>query len=168
LAKTTPPAQAPNQAQRQAAAATQIIILLAQVFPRAFFTYGGKRKPLKLGIHKDILALKLGIAQRALSRALRAYCGNLGYLRASVTGAARIDLQGEPAGVVTADEAEHARQRLVAYLQEKVRKKEVKQQQAHRHTGTPIPKPAAKPTPAQRRASLDALKQAAKARRGAL
>jgi sRNA-binding protein len=34
-----------------------VIALLAETFPRCFSVYEGRRRPLKIGIHRDILAV---------------------------------------------------------------------------------------------------------------
>jgi sRNA-binding protein len=47
---------------------------------------------------------------------LAIYCTSIAYLRQMREGAARIGLDGEPAGVVTADEAEDAARRLADYM----------------------------------------------------
>jgi ProP effector len=44
------------------------------------------------------------------------HCNNPRYLMSMVEGATRIDLQGQPAGVVTAEEAARAQQRLAERL----------------------------------------------------
>jgi ProP effector len=88
-------------------AATQALIeLLAEQFPRAFFVFQRRRRPLKLGIHRDIIAALDGaITPEELSAALRYYVGNACYLRACRAGAERIDLAGEAAGAVTPEES---------------------------------------------------------------
>jgi ProP effector len=82
---------------------------LAKRFPAAFAL--SNRKPLKLGIRDDLLAR--GVAPEVASAGLRLYCWNGRYFKAVKAGAPRIDLDGNPAGVVTADEAEHAARKLV-------------------------------------------------------
>jgi ProQ/FINO family len=37
-------------------AATAAIVRLAELYPKCFSVYEGRRRPLKIGIHKDILA----------------------------------------------------------------------------------------------------------------
>jgi sRNA-binding protein len=62
---------------------------------------------LKIGIHSDITAaLVAAITWRGLRNALSL---NHGYLLSLRAGAERIDLDGNVAGVVTADEADRAR-----------------------------------------------------------
>ena len=53
-----------------------------------------------------------GHDRQAVRRALGRYCQADRYRRALQAGAPRIDLQGQPAGVVTEKEAAHARNAL--------------------------------------------------------
>ncbi len=91
---------------------------LAARFPACISIYQWHRKPLKIGIHHDML-VALGdnseLSPSELSTLLRIYTGNFGYL-ASCTkvGTPRIGIDGTPAGMVTEDEAAHALQRLEA------------------------------------------------------
>jgi ProP effector len=122
-----------------------VIALLAELYPKCFSVYEGRRRPLKLKIHLDIqAALDGAVTPAELSRALGAYCANSAYLHSSREGAPRIDLDGNPAGVVTAEEAQGAKARLAA------RK---------------APKPTTTEPSAPRRLSLADLKAAALARR---
>src|SRR5262249_12241240 len=115
LDSTTPqfgkPLTAPVGARREAVAAA--IALLAELYPKCFSIYEGRRRPLKIGIHKDILAAVDGVITPAeLHGALGFYCSNPVYLGHLRKGAWRLDLNGEPAGGVTRDEAAHAREML--------------------------------------------------------
>jgi ProP effector len=102
-----------------------VIVLLAEWFPKAFFVYERRRKPLKLRIDLELqTALDGAIMPDELHRALRFYCGNEGYLRSTLGGAWRVDLAGNPAGAVTLDEEHHAKQRLVAMETKRTRRKE--------------------------------------------
>ena len=103
------------------------IELLAEMFPACFFAFQQRRKPLKLGIHNDVLATLDGaITPKELSVAMRVYCGNRFYLRASIEGAPRIDLNGEVAGSVSTEEADNARQRLAQQRDKRKRQQEAK------------------------------------------
>jgi sRNA-binding protein len=73
-----------TQAERSAA----IIERLAQLWPRCFAVYEGRRAPLQIGIDEDVIALckpafdKGVLTVAELKRALAYYCGNVGYLNA--------------------------------------------------------------------------------------
>jgi ProP effector len=83
----------------------EVLVLLCTRFPKAFFLYERQRRPLKIGIHRDINAvLDEQIHPKTLHRALRANFVNAGYLKSRRAGAARIELEGKVAGVVTEEE----------------------------------------------------------------
>jgi ProP effector len=104
----------PSRAQRRLADALAVLDLLAQMFPKAFFVYAPRRHPLKVGIFNDII-VRLGdaLTTRELHFALRHYVRNALYLKRMKAGTARIDLDGNPAGVVTAEQAQQAAADLV-------------------------------------------------------
>jgi ProP effector len=139
-------------------AAQNTITALADLYPACFAVFQERRKPLKLGIRDEIIAALAGAATpQEIARALRRYCGNVGYLKASVEGASRIGLNGEVVGQVSAEEASNARQRL-QQLQ--------KRQQRRRSNGAHPQRPArVETTPIRPRLSLAGLRQAAQARR---
>ena len=88
------------------AAAKDVIALLAERWPHCFSVYERRRRPLKLGIHLEILAALDGvITAHELSIALRSYVHNEGYLRACRDGVDRIGLDGAPTGKVSARDA---------------------------------------------------------------
>jgi ProP effector len=94
-------------------AAYAIIELLASTWPRCFSVKLADRRPLKVGIRKDIAASAEGaITPDELGAALRIYTSHKRYLRTLREGAHRIDLDGNPVGVVTANEAAAARGRV--------------------------------------------------------
>ncbi|HMQ38884.1 MAG TPA: ProQ/FinO family protein, partial [Micropruina sp.] len=78
---------------------------------------GENPRPLKLGIHRDLMAA--GFEKAAVKRALARYCNRPRYRKALRAGAIRIDLRGQPAGAVTADDAETARADLAAWTARK-------------------------------------------------
>jgi ProP effector len=82
---------------------------LVMAFPAAFTFDPVLVRPVKVGI-KDDLYVQSAMSHRRIAAALRAYCNSAHYLKASIEGAVRIDLAGEPAGAVTATEAGHARE----------------------------------------------------------
>jgi sRNA-binding protein len=80
---------------------------------RSFSVRFSTNQPLKLGIHRDLLAARPGgFSGIRLRRALQHHTSGAAYLRNCVAGAARVDLDGELAGKVTADEAKYAAERL--------------------------------------------------------
>jgi len=82
-----------------------ILELLRERFPKCFVRYPQPRQPLKIGIHKDVYAALAGVeSRRKLHRALTAYTNDAAYREQLKPGAVRIDLAGEPAGVVTAEQ----------------------------------------------------------------
>jgi ProP effector len=88
------------------------IALFAEKFPAAFYVDGfAERRPLKRGVDQDLQKL-LAIKRHIIKTALRSYCGSFSYLCAMSAGAVRVDLNGQPAGVVTEEEAAIAKQEL--------------------------------------------------------
>ena len=85
--------------------------LLVETYPACFD--GENPRPLKLGIHHDLMAA--GFEKAAVKRALACYCNRPRYRKALRAGAIRIDLRGQPAGAVTAADAETARADLAAW-----------------------------------------------------
>lgn len=151
----------PDKPARDLAVAA--IALLAKTWPACFVVYERRRRPLKLGIHHDILAALDGaITPQELSRALRRYAGNGGYLRSMVAGAARIGLDGSPAGpAVSAEEAASAAMRLASYVAKKRRPPPAT---ASAPAPASVPAPQA-PISAPRRIGLADLRQAAQLRK---
>ncbi|MBS9404285.1 ProQ/FinO family protein [Halomonas sp. TRM85114] len=86
--------------------------LLAQWYrryPDTFFK--GHTRPLKVGIHQD-LAAREPWPEKLVRRALAGYVNLPRYLKAVREGGERIDLEGQAAGTVDAQAADHARQKL--------------------------------------------------------
>jgi ProP effector len=90
---------------------------LAEVFPRTFVLEKYRPHwPLKVGIAAAIPARCPALEWRVLKMALTAYTGRIMYLRGLVAGAARVDLDGNPAGEVTVRDAEYAATKLARIL----------------------------------------------------
>jgi sRNA-binding protein len=113
-------------------------------------------------------------APAAVKAALRVYTGSTGYLSRVLTGAWRLDLAGDKADVVTADDEAHAKARLAERTARKAKRAAVAASAAATLTESPaaiIAKPApAAPiaTPAPRgRIGLADLREAARRRREA-
>ena len=82
---------------------------LATRYPRAFALEKYRpHRPLKVGVAADILACCPDLDRRKLGVALAAYTRRVMYLRGLVAGAARVDLDGNVCGEVSAGDAEHA------------------------------------------------------------
>lgn len=97
-------------AERYSAIVARTRAILAERFPHAILPKGSPhaKRPLKIGIRADIRAAAPDLPAKHVVMTLRDYCGGSQYLRALKVGAARIDLQGQPAGVVTDAEATRA------------------------------------------------------------
>jgi ProP effector len=154
-----------------------IVAMLAARFPHTFVAESSKpHTPLKLSIDRDLVAL--GVLDEASSeRALQHYCSRLMYRRSLVAGAVRVDLDGQVAGEVTANHAEHA-QRIITRI-EASRAPEAEPSDGHytvektardaeKAMAVETERPAAVQThlePPKERLGLSGLKAAARARR---
>jgi ProP effector len=116
---------------------TAVIAKLAALFPRAFAVDQQERKPLKIGIDADIVA-KGVIEARALWRPLRVYCASFGYLRHLTAEAERVDLDGNPAGVVNAEAAALAQALLTVRGDKEKRRQDEKERQGSKQKSAPI------------------------------
>ena len=74
-------------------------------YPNAFFK--GHTKPLKVGIHQD-LAEREAWPNKLIRRALANYVNLPRYIKAVRVGAERVGLDGQPAGKVDKEAAQHA------------------------------------------------------------
>jgi ProP effector len=98
----------------------KMIALLCERFPKTFVCCEGRRRPLKVGITKDLkTALGDEVDGKLLVRALTYYTLNLAYLKSQRVGAARIDLTGSAAGKVTEKEAAYAKMSLARIAAQK-------------------------------------------------
>jgi len=83
---------------------------LTEAFPQTFVLEKYRpHRPLKVGIAADIPARCPAVERRVLSVALRVYARRVMYLRGLVAGAARVDLDGNACGEVTARDAKMLR-----------------------------------------------------------
>ena len=92
----------------------EIIAYLAEKFPLCF-SLEGEAKPIKIGLFQDLAeALKDDpkVSKTQLRYALRQYTSNWRYLHGCKEGAVRVDLQGNPAGVLEQEHVQHAAQQL--------------------------------------------------------
>lgn len=100
------------------------VALLQAYFPESFKS-GSTIKPLKKGIKQDLvirLSTIEGIViedKACMVKSLAYYVNTPTYHRSVVEGAERIDLDGKPAGIVSAEEAKYSTERHQAKLQAK-------------------------------------------------
>jgi ProP effector len=94
-------------------AAYATVELLAATWPQCFSVKLAGRRPLKVGIAKDIATAAEGaITPEEQGAALHVYTSHKRYLRTLQEGAQRVDLDGNPVGTVTAEQAAAARRRI--------------------------------------------------------
>jgi ProP effector len=133
------------------AGAEELIAQLAERWPRAFFVFERRRRPLAIGIHADLLPA-VDATPALLELALRRYVGNDFYLHALRPGAQRLNLDGHVVATVTEAEAAFAA---------RVRKKRaIRKERSKQAAPTPAPTAAA-----PKRLGLADLKAAAQARK---
>ena len=90
---------------------------LTEAFPQTFVLERNRpHRPLKVGIAADIPARCPAVERRVLGAALSAYTRRVMYLEGMVAGAARVDLDGNPAGEVTAKDEAYATATLARIL----------------------------------------------------
>jgi sRNA-binding protein len=90
--------------------AIQTIDIFRARVPRCFARH--HPIPLKIGIHLDIAAALPELPTTDIGRGLKFYVSRFVYLESCIEGATRIDLNGDPAGVVSAAEAANAQRWL--------------------------------------------------------
>lgn len=103
---------APQKSPREQDPAVEAIWRLQKHFPLAFPVNPAPKVPLKEGILKDAeqhLEL-LGITSEQLKQGIATWCRGSRYWASMTENAPRLDLNGQPAGVVTANQALHAKQ----------------------------------------------------------
>ncbi|HIE1896305.1 TPA: ProQ/FINO family protein [Pseudomonas aeruginosa] len=125
---------------------------LQRHFPLAFPKSPAAKVPLKQGILQDAqqhLEL-LGITAEQLKQAIATWCQGSRYWSCMVEDAPRLDLQGQVAGKVTAEQAVYARRQASRRLREQMREKRAKRAQAGSEAAaaTQAPTPEASATEA--------------------
>ena len=102
----------PSQAKpREQDPVLEAIWKLQKNFPLAFPVNPAPKVPLKEGIFKDAeqhLEL-LGITSEQLKQGIAAWCKGTRYWSCMTENAPRLDLNGQPVGIVTASQALHAK-----------------------------------------------------------
>ncbi len=92
----------------------EVIAFLAERFPLCF-TAEGEARPLKIGIFQDLVERVQGeenLSKTQLRSALRLYTSSWRYFYGVKVGAERVDLDGNPCGVLEEQHVEHARKQL--------------------------------------------------------
>ena len=84
-----------------------IMAILAESFPEAF---GKEIKPLKVGIHKDLLhsSIREKLSYIECREGIHYRISGIKYLERCTDGATRVDLEGNACGLVTKEQAKHA------------------------------------------------------------
>lgn len=111
----------------------EVVAYLAQKFPLCF-SVEGEAKPLKVGLFQDLaeaLADDETVSKTQLRQVLRAYTMSWRYLAACKPNAVRVGLQGEEAGVVDEQQAQHAAESL-AQAKEAFNARKAEQRKAQR------------------------------------
>lgn len=94
---------------------------------KATFPVFRECRPLAIGIHKAILARMPDVKPDAVKAILKAHTGATRYLKAVSLGKERFDLDGQPAGEVTAEHRQQARD----ILKERFRKHDERRRAEH-------------------------------------
>ena len=106
-----------NLTKEQLDAAYDALIDLRRAFPEMISRLDvPKRRPLKIGIAKDVQARLPEVPAEVIGHAMRVYCSDRRYLAGLIAGAPRVDMTGARCGEVTPDEANSAKLRLKAIL----------------------------------------------------
>ena len=136
-------------------------LALAECFPQAFVRERRlPHKPLKVEIDVDLAERCPAISRSERSVLLHYYCTRLMYLSGCVEGALRVDLDGNPAGTVSARDAEHAAGKLAAALAireaRRLAAKAASEREAAKEAAasTPTTKPASAASPIAKRPLL--------------
>ncbi|PXV77908.1 RNA chaperone ProQ [Pantoea sp. PNA 03-3] len=92
----------------------EVISFLAERFPHCF-SAEGEARPLKIGIFQDLVERvqgEMNLSKTQLRSALRLYTSSWRYLYGIKASATRVDLDGNPCGVLDEQHVEHARKQL--------------------------------------------------------
>jgi ProP effector len=103
-------AEKAGRSRGAAIAATRRALL--KRWPNCFSGYMRPKKPLRVGIDKDILAADPELDTEIVKLVLRIYVAHETYRKVMIEGAGRVDLDGNPAGFVTKSQAELSAMKL--------------------------------------------------------
>lgn len=99
--------------------ARKALALMHERFPSAFAAVPEQTRPLKVGIRADLLQALPDLPEEAIGKALACHCRLKRYLRAVVDGGARVGLDGQPAGEVSAEQVAAAQEKLRVLREQK-------------------------------------------------
>jgi ProP effector len=174
---STPQSEILSARRARIEAAKAAIAAPAELLPAVFVAEKWEpHKPLKIRIRANLIATGL-LTPSECSHGLRAYTGRLQYQKALAGGGRRYDLDGNPAGEVTRDQAElaaaavarveaKASAKTEAARRQKTANRAARERTADQQLACRTP-PTASSSAAPRRDGLADLKRAAAARRGA-
>ena len=136
----------------------EVIAFLSERFPHCF-SAEGEARPLKIGIFQDLVARvegEMNLSKTQLRSALRLYTSSWRYLYGIKAGATRVDLDGNPCGVLDEQHVKHARKQLEeakARVQAQRAEQQAKKREAAIAAGETeeAPRRERKPRPAPRR-----------------
>ncbi|MCY1337091.1 RNA chaperone ProQ [compost metagenome] len=133
-------AEGPKQRREPVSPEVEIIWRLQKHFPLAFPRNPAPKVPLKQGIFDDAQQHldALGVTAEQLKQAIGAWCQGGRYWACLVENAERVDLQGQPAGQVTAAQAVYAKKLASRRARERGQERRAK-----------LPRPDASPAPAE-------------------
>jgi ProP effector len=122
--KQPPVTVTPQEARRRRRAAiNELWSRLAEEYPAAIAPRNhAPLHPLKIGIDRDIRERYPDVSLRTREGFLRGYVGHPGYLRLLKPDAVRVDLDGNPAGIISEDQAQNADERLAQLAERKKRR----------------------------------------------
>ncbi len=130
----------PLTGSERRAIVTKDRLALAAAFPAAFSKAGGisPKRPLKIGIDRDVIARGVigldgePLTRKRIRRAIHDYTVGPRYARGLLGFDERIDLEGEPAGLVSAAARQRAEARLQMHARAERRSRELRQLRAQR------------------------------------
>jgi ProP effector len=112
--------------------AMAVIRTLAERWPETFYPESKERKPLKVGIFKDLKAAAPDIDPKMLRLALRVYTTSGAYLFACSKGHKRVDLNGNAVEEVSEKDKARARELLEARKNKEKTRAEAQKAEAER------------------------------------
>lgn len=91
---------------------TQVREILVNHFPNCFMHKGQQKKPLKEGIGLDIKECLPSLTESEIKEALADYAGGPTYHNNVVKGKERVNLMGQPFGVVSKSNENYSKYRI--------------------------------------------------------